>query len=77
MKIVVIGGTGLIGSKLVTRLQAKGHDVIAASPASVSGSSVAVGLRAFSRTASMWSGGTRRRTASRSCAAMSRMPGRR
>ena len=34
MKIVVIGGTGLIGSKLVTRLQAKGHDVIAASPAS-------------------------------------------
>ena len=34
MKIVVIGGTGLIGSKLVKRLQAKGHDVIAASPAS-------------------------------------------
>ncbi|KQY14299.1 NmrA family transcriptional regulator [Rhizobium sp. Root73] len=34
MKIVVIGGTGLIGSKLVRRLQAKGHDVIAASPAS-------------------------------------------
>ena len=34
MKIVVIGGTGLIGSKLVQRLQAQGHDVIAASPAS-------------------------------------------
>lgn len=34
MKIVVIGGTGLIGSKLVARLQAKGHEVIAASPAS-------------------------------------------
>lgn len=34
MKIVVIGGTGLIGSKLVQRLQAEGHDVIAASPAS-------------------------------------------
>lgn len=34
MKIVVIGGTGLIGSKLVKRLQAKGHEVIAASPAS-------------------------------------------
>ncbi len=34
MKIVVIGGTGLIGSKLVKRLQAKGHDAIAASPAS-------------------------------------------
>ncbi|MDW9416383.1 NAD(P)H-binding protein [Sinorhizobium meliloti] len=34
MKIVVIGGSGLIGSKLVKRLQAKGHEVIAASPAS-------------------------------------------
>jgi uncharacterized protein YbjT (DUF2867 family) len=34
MKIVVIGGTGLIGSKLVTRLLAKGHEVLAASPAS-------------------------------------------
>jgi uncharacterized protein YbjT (DUF2867 family) len=32
MKIVVIGGTGLIGSKMVTRLHAKGHDVVAASP---------------------------------------------
>lgn len=32
MKIVVIGGTGLIGSKTVERLQAKGHDVVAASP---------------------------------------------
>ncbi|MFC5757932.1 SDR family oxidoreductase [Rhizobium sp. GCM10022189] len=34
MKIVVIGGTGLIGSKLVKRLEAKGHEAIAASPAS-------------------------------------------
>ncbi|KRB55282.1 NmrA family transcriptional regulator [Rhizobium sp. Root708] len=34
MKIVVIGGTGLIGSKLVKRLETKGHEVIAASPAS-------------------------------------------
>ncbi len=34
MKIVVIGGTGLIGTKLVERLQANGHEVIAASPAS-------------------------------------------
>lgn len=33
MKIVVIGGTGLIGSKTVARLRAKGHEVIAASPA--------------------------------------------
>src|SRR3954469_15597974 len=32
MKIVVIGGTGLIGSKTVERLRRKGHDVIAASP---------------------------------------------
>ncbi|KAA2239594.1 SDR family oxidoreductase [Chitinophaga agrisoli] len=32
MKIVVIGGTGLIGSKLVTRLRAHGHEVIPASP---------------------------------------------
>ena len=32
MKIVVIGGTGLIGSKLVSKLQAHGHEAIAASP---------------------------------------------
>src|SRR5690606_20363837 len=32
MKIVVIGGTGLIGSKLVSKLHALGHDVLAASP---------------------------------------------
>jgi uncharacterized protein YbjT (DUF2867 family) len=32
MKIVVIGGSGLIGSKLVIRLRAGGHEVIAASP---------------------------------------------
>jgi uncharacterized protein YbjT (DUF2867 family) len=32
MKIVVIGGTGLIGSKLVTRLRQSGHDALAASP---------------------------------------------
>jgi uncharacterized protein YbjT (DUF2867 family) len=34
MKIVVFGGSGLIGSKLVTLLRARGHEVIAASPAS-------------------------------------------
>ena len=34
MKIVVIGGTGLIGSKTVERLRRKGHDVVAASPSS-------------------------------------------
>jgi uncharacterized protein YbjT (DUF2867 family) len=32
MKIVAIGGTGLIGSKLVTRLRAHGHEAVAASP---------------------------------------------
>lgn len=32
MKIVVIGGTGLIGSQLVTRLREGGHEVVAASP---------------------------------------------
>jgi uncharacterized protein YbjT (DUF2867 family) len=34
MRIVVIGGSGLIGSKLVERLNVAGHDVVAASPAS-------------------------------------------
>jgi uncharacterized protein YbjT (DUF2867 family) len=33
MKIVVIGGTGLIGSKVVKKLHADGHDALAASPA--------------------------------------------
>jgi uncharacterized protein YbjT (DUF2867 family) len=32
MKIVVIGGTGLIGSKLVEKLREAGHDAIPASP---------------------------------------------
>jgi uncharacterized protein YbjT (DUF2867 family) len=34
MKILVIGGTGLIGSKVVQRLKAMGHEAIAASPSS-------------------------------------------
>jgi uncharacterized protein YbjT (DUF2867 family) len=34
MKIVVIGGTGLIGGKTVDRLRRKGHEVNATSPAS-------------------------------------------
>ena len=34
MKIVVIGGTGLIGTKLVNKLRQLGHEVVAASPAS-------------------------------------------
>lgn len=32
MKIVVIGGTGLIGSKTVERLRKKGHEVLPSSP---------------------------------------------
>jgi uncharacterized protein YbjT (DUF2867 family) len=32
MKIVVIGGTGLIGSKVVAKLKQKGHQAIAAAP---------------------------------------------
>lgn len=32
MKIVVVGGTGLIGSKLVRNLKKLGHEVVAASP---------------------------------------------
>ena len=32
MKIVVIGGTGLIGSKTVAILRQGGHEVLAASP---------------------------------------------
>jgi uncharacterized protein YbjT (DUF2867 family) len=32
MKIVVIGGSGLIGSKLIKRFQDRGHEAVAASP---------------------------------------------
>jgi uncharacterized protein YbjT (DUF2867 family) len=34
MKVVVIGGSGLIGSRLVRRIREHGHPVVAASPAS-------------------------------------------
>jgi nucleoside-diphosphate-sugar epimerase len=34
MKIVVIGGTGLIGSKTVDRLREHGHDAVPVSPKS-------------------------------------------
>ena len=34
MKIVVIGGSGLIGSKVVTKLTERGHKAVAASPSS-------------------------------------------
>jgi len=31
-KIVIIGGTGLIGTRLVNNLRQRGHEVVAASP---------------------------------------------
>src|SRR5438034_2211301 len=34
MKIVVIGGSGLIGKKVVTNLRQHGHEAVAASPSS-------------------------------------------
>src|SRR2546423_13457370 len=34
MKIVVIGGSGLIGKQVVTNLRQHGHEVVAASPSS-------------------------------------------
>ena len=52
MKIVVIGGTGLIGSKLVKKLRQHGHEVVAASPNSgvnsVTGEGLAEALKGAS-----------------------------
>src|SRR5690349_19223916 len=45
MKIVVIGGTGLIGSKTVAILRQGGHDVVAASPKSGINTITGEGLR--------------------------------
>ena len=48
MKIVVIGGTGLIGTKLVHKLRQIGHEVVAASPSSgvntITGEGLAIAL---------------------------------
>ena len=44
MKIVVIGGSGLIGKKLVTRLHERGHEAVAASPSSGVNSVTGAGL---------------------------------
>jgi len=48
MKIVVIGGTGLIGTKIVNVLNQQGHEVVAASPSrginSVTGEGLAAAL---------------------------------
>jgi uncharacterized protein YbjT (DUF2867 family) len=50
MKIIVIGGTGLIGSKVVTRLRGAGHDALAAAPSTgvntVTGEGLAAALEA-------------------------------
>jgi len=46
MKIVVIGGSGLIGSKLASRLRERGHDVLAASPSTGVNSITREGLAA-------------------------------
>jgi uncharacterized protein YbjT (DUF2867 family) len=52
MKIVVIGGSGLIGSKLVTKLREQGHEAVAASPNSgvntVTGEGLAEALKGAS-----------------------------
>ncbi len=52
MKIVVIGGTGLIGSKLVAKLREHGHEAIAAAPNtgvnSVTGEGLAAALKGAS-----------------------------
>src|SRR5436309_8110310 len=48
MKIIVIGGTGLIGTKVVKKLRDKGHEAVAASPSkginSVTGEGLAEAL---------------------------------
>src|SRR5256886_7086965 len=52
MKIVVIGGTGLIGSKLVKKLREQGQEVVAAAPAtgvdSITGEGLADALKGAS-----------------------------
>lgn len=53
MKVVVIGGTGLIGSKLVMKLRADGHEVIAASPDTGINSVTGEGLEAALRGAAV------------------------
>ena len=46
MKIVIIGGSGLIGKKLVKNLRQQGHEVVAASPSSGVNSVTGEGLAA-------------------------------
>lgn len=53
MKIVVIGGSGLIGSKLVPKLREHGHEALAASPKSGVNSVTGEGLAAALQGASV------------------------
>lgn len=53
MKIVVIGGSGLIGSKLVTKLREHGHEAVAASPNSGVNSLTGEGLAEVLKSASV------------------------
>ena len=46
MKIVVIGGTGLIGSKVVGKLKERGHEVPAAAPSTGVNTITGEGLKA-------------------------------
>ena len=52
MKVVVIGGSGLIGSRLVVKLREDGHEATAASPSSgvdtVTGGGLAEALKGAS-----------------------------
>ena len=53
MKIVVIGGTGLIGSRLVHQLRERGHEAVAAAPNTgvntVTGEGLAEAAKAYQR----------------------------
>ena len=53
MKIVIIGGTGLIGSKVVTDLRAQGHEAVPASPDTGVNTLTGVGLADALRGASV------------------------
>ncbi|MEN3327490.1 MAG: hypothetical protein V7638_2297 [Acidobacteriota bacterium] len=53
MKIVVIGGTGLIGSKVVTKLGERGYEVVPASPNSGVNTLTGAGLAAVLQGASV------------------------
>jgi uncharacterized protein YbjT (DUF2867 family) len=45
MKVVIIGGTGLIGRKLAAKLETRGHEVVAAAPSTGVNSLTGEGLK--------------------------------